>query len=64
MPYLLVDARDDRILAACDSLETAMRALLDPEDGSDESELCVVYVQASPGAVIGTESSITLRQLS
>jgi hypothetical protein len=63
MPLLLVDDRDGRVIAELESQEQALRLLADL-GGDDAPEfLCVVELHERPGAILGAESSVTMRPL-
>jgi hypothetical protein len=63
MPLLLVDDRDGRIIAELETQEQALRLLA--ELGGDDAPdfLCLVELHERPGAIFGTESSVTMRPL-
>jgi hypothetical protein len=65
MPLLLVDDRDGRVMAELESHEQALRLL--ERLASDESETaayrCIVALQDRPGALVASESSVTIRPL-
>jgi len=66
MPLLLVDDRDGRVVAKIETEEHAMHVLdaWARDDGSIPEYLCLVELRSRHGAVLGTDSSITVRPLS
>jgi hypothetical protein len=65
MTLLLVDDRDGRIVAELESQEQALRLLetLSSNDPDTADFLCIVAFRDRPGAMVGTESSVTIRPL-
>jgi hypothetical protein len=65
MPTLLVDDRDGRVIAEVESQEEALRLLATFESADVDLAacLCVVELHGRQGAIVGTESSFTLRSL-
>ncbi|HYY33433.1 MAG TPA: hypothetical protein VE693_07600 [Gaiellaceae bacterium] len=63
MPLLLVDDRDGRVVAELESQEQALRLVesLDSHDPQALDYLCIVEFHDRPGAILGTESSVTIR---
>jgi len=65
VPLLLVDDRDARVVAEIETEEQATQ-VLDAWARDDESipeYLCLVEFRSRHGAVLGTDSSITVRPL-
>jgi hypothetical protein len=65
MTLLLVDDRDGRVVAELESHEEALDLLatLDMQDPQLADCLCVVEFNDRPGAIVGRESSVTIRSL-
>jgi hypothetical protein len=65
MPLLLVDDRDGRVVAEIETEEQATQVLdaWARDDGSIPEYLCLVEFHSRHGAVLGTDSSITVRPL-
>jgi hypothetical protein len=63
MPLLLVDDHDGRVLAELESHEQALRLLekMASEDPEGGQTLCIVELRDRQGAVLATESSVTIR---
>lgn len=65
MPLLLVDDRDGRIVAEIERQEEAQGVLeaWARGDGSIPEYLCLVAVESHYGAIVGTDTSVTVRTL-
>ena len=65
MATLLVDDRDGRVVAELESQEEALRLLatLDSAESALSRRLCIVELHDRQGAVLGVDSSVTLRSL-
>ena len=65
MALLLVDDRDGRIVAELESQEEALLLLerLASDEPGTADYLCIVAFNDRPGAVMETESSVTIRPL-
>ena len=65
MPLLLVDDRDGRILAPIERREEAQGVLeaWARDDGSIPEYLCLVAVESHYGAIMGADTSVTIRPL-
>ena len=64
--FWLVDDRDGRVVAELDSQEEALRILgaLGTEDETVPDYLCIVEFHDHQGAIVGTDTSVTIRPLS
>jgi hypothetical protein len=63
MSYLLVNDDDGRILAVCESLDEVAAALDEAREEQPQVPLAVVAFHDAPGSIIGTQASVTVRQL-
>jgi hypothetical protein len=65
MPLLLVDDRDGRVVAELESHEQGLRLLeaLARDDPDTPGYLCIVSFSDRQGAVMGVDSSVTIRPL-
>jgi hypothetical protein len=65
MALLLVDERDDRVLAEIESAEDAQSVLEGwaRGDGSIPDYLCLVELGSHHGALLGTDTSVKIRPL-
>ena len=65
MPLLLVDDRDGRVVAELESQEEVLRVLeaLAREDTTIPEWYCLVELDARHGAIVGMDTSITIRPL-
>ena len=65
MTLLLVDDRDGRIVAELESQEQALRLLesLARDDPDTADALCIVAFHDHQGAMVATDSSVTIRPL-
>jgi hypothetical protein len=65
MTFYVVDDRDGRVAAELHSRDEALRVLeaISREDGHLPAYLCIVEFDDRPGAILGTESSVTMRPL-
>ena len=65
MPLLLVDDRDGRIVAELESEDQAVRVLeaMARDDASVPEYLCLVECRSNHRALLGTDTSITIRTL-
>ena len=61
MSVLVVDDRDGLILAELESLEQAVTAAAQHEE--HEIPICLVSFHDAPGAILGTDSTVTVRVL-
>jgi hypothetical protein len=63
MSLLLVDDRDGRVIAELESHEEALRLLerLAGADPETAERLCIVAFNDHQGAMVATESSVTIR---
>jgi hypothetical protein len=63
MALLLVDDGDGRIVAELENQEQALRLLETwaDDDPDTADSLCIVALHDRPGAMVGTESSVTIR---
>jgi hypothetical protein len=61
MPILVVDDRDGRVVAELESHEEALHLLTTLD--RDAPHLCIVEFHDREGAILGTETSVTLRPL-
>ena len=62
MSLLLVDDRDGRIVAAVET-EDAQRVLEAWADGNVPDYLCLFELRSHRGAILGTDTSVTVRPL-
>ena len=65
MPLVLVDDRDGRVITELESPEQGLRLLeaMAKDDPDTPEYLCIVALDYRPGAILGTESSVTIRPL-
>ncbi len=65
MAVLLVDDRDGRVLAEIEFVEDAQRVLeaWARDDGSIPDYLCLVELRSHHGAILGTDTAVTIRPL-
>jgi hypothetical protein len=65
MSLLLVDDRDGRVVAELEDQEHALRLLerLSQDDPDAAESLCIVAFHDRQGAMVATESSLTIRPL-
>ena len=61
MPLLVVDDRDGGVVAELESQEEALRLLATL--GSDAPHLCIVEFHDREGAILGAQTSVTIRPL-
>ena len=65
MPLLLVDDRDGRVITELESQEEGLRLLeaMARDDPNTPEYLCLVALDDREGAILRTESSVTIRPL-
>ena len=65
MPLLLVDDRDGRVITELESQEEGLRLLeaMARDDPNTPEYLCLVALDDRQGAILRTESSVTIRPL-
>ena len=65
MPLVLVDDRDGRVITELESPQEGLRLLeaMARDDPDTPEYLCIVALDDRQGAILGTESTVTIRSL-